>query len=457
MIEPLGAGRMHQVVLKPGDRYDLPFAATQILGQELEQLEKLCEVEYRPASIMLSRKPRETVGTVQVRNYYITVAPRDLTPRTLLGMVLTVTGVNTDIARPGQHVLSHGRAADQLSEALAGLLIVEAERSLRRHVAQAYVEHEEPLSILMGRPLFLEFGRPRRPGTLPCRYELKTTDVLPNQLLLAGVRAAQSLVTDERLLRRATAVNFALRELASDIRPSRTDFERAFTRLNRQSIHYADPLHLAEAVIFGYRDKAEDVVAPGPVFEVWRLFQDFVARIVEDAVGDFGLQAIPQATDRKRLIDRGEDTYREVTPDLVLTRVQQPRIPVAVLDAKYRPEYLGGGPGRPPPQNRASTADIYQLLFYAEDLRARHKLLMPLPSAIVSPQLSRFVAPSPRWRTIRWPREKPAAELRLRVLSCPVDAMVECKLGGGSAPDALRAAPELDGFVRGVARRSHWL
>jgi hypothetical protein len=79
------------------------------------------------------------------------------------------------------------------------------------------------------------------------------------------------------------------------------------------------------------------------------------------------------------------------------------------------------------------------------------------PCAVVAPQLRRMVAPLPRWRVVRWPREQPAGELRLRLIGCPVDAMVDRKLSGGSARDVLEAAPELLRFLRAVARRSRWL
>jgi hypothetical protein len=450
---PVTRDALHRITLRAGEPHEVPLRGDQLTSEERRRLESLCVVAEAGGGLRLLPKSQETVGTVQVRNYLISVSPRWFKARTVLGMILAVYGVTDEVARLGLPQLEGGAAVGRLAESLAALLVVETERALRRHVAQAYLEREEPVLVLRGRPLFGDFGRSTRPGFTPCRYEEKSTDILANRLLLSGARAALGLIGDERLRRRGVAVVHSLDGLAREQHPTARDYDKAFRRLNRQSVHYADPLRLARAVTFGYLYGETDVPVPGPVFEMWRLFQEFVGSIVSGVAPDLKLRAVPLTRERVALVDRVGRPYRDVVPDMILKQASSRGLPLAVIDAKYKPVYLDGGPGAPPSRNRILNGDIYQVLFYAEDLRVRSKLARPLPAAIVAPLLDRRQPPGPRWRTVRWPRYEGAAEQRLRLLACPVEAMVERWLSGGSAAEVASEAPELQRFLRAVARR----
>lgn len=448
---------VQRITVERGTPLELPVAPSQLSAEERRQLEQLVNVAETPTALRLTVKRQETVGTVRIGRHLVTVEPRHLSRRVVLGLVLIVNGITDEVVRLGMPELGLGASVDWVAESLAGLLVTESERALRRHVAQGYIEREEPLPALRGRPLFQEFGRTSRPGFTVCRYEEKTTNVGPNRLLLAGIKAGRWLLTDESLKRRAVALLHALHSIADDVYPTPEDFDIALRNLNRQSIHYADPLRLARAVIFGHSEANEFVPVPGPVFEVWKLFQGFLARVLTDVAEFLGLAVTLVTNERRALVDRKGDTYREVIPDIVLTRAHGEPVPVAVLDAKYKPQYLAGGPGQPGPGNRVSNGDIYQVLFYAEDLRARHALQDVPPTGIVSPLLEGSQPAGEQWRLVRWPRYQNARERRARLLACPVTAMVEKRLAGGSPSEVLAEAPELDRFLRAAARRAHWL
>lgn len=87
-----------------------------------------------------------------------------------------------------------------------------------------------------------------------------------------------------------------------------------------------------------------------------RVFEDFVARLLQTAVADLGLEIGIQHRLSGRIIESQTGrTYRSIIPDLVLRgpTAQGPReIPV---DAKYK---LYG-------ERSIDNADLYQLFFYA--------------------------------------------------------------------------------------------
>lgn len=74
-----------------------------------------------------------------------------------------------------------------------------------------------------------------------------------------------------------------------------------------------------------------------------------------------------------------------------------------VIDAKYKPAYMGGGPGAPIDLGyRVSAGDLYQMFFYEARLRHRYEIERPLKSAILAPQLENAKPVDRPYRSIRF-------------------------------------------------------
>jgi 5-methylcytosine-specific restriction endonuclease McrBC regulatory subunit McrC len=287
-----------------------------------------------------------------------------------------------------------------------------------------------------------------------CEFQLKTTNTLLNRLVLAGLLEARKLQPRGPLRRRAERQAFTWRGLAEPLAVvPRHDLDAARALLTRQTAHYNGALALTESLLFGTRTPGE---APAeavdlPVYDLAVLFESLVAKLVSAAAVEAGMTARVQHTRRDALLDAEFNVYRRIRPDVV---VYDQGLPVAVLDAKYKPRYTMGGP-EPAVGNRVSVADAYQLFFYAERLRRLHHTAHQIPAFVVAPLLTdpEQLPRLPR-RTITWQREGEGAAIGLRVVPVPVIEVLDVVLDGGSFGAACLAAPELLAAVRPPARVS---
>ena len=101
-------------------------------------------------------------------------------------------------------------------------------------------------------------------------------------------------------------------------------------------------------------------------FDFARLFERVVARLLQELGAANGLELRLNTRDRQALEYLDGRTYRAVEPDITVWRDGSP---VAVVDAKFKPRYVGGVDGQ---VSKVTSADIYQLLFYQSRLHAQH-------------------------------------------------------------------------------------
>lgn len=350
-------------------------------------------------------KAGKYVGTARVGGLRVVVRPRIGMDRFARFLRYALGG---DVETHGHADIGH-EADDPIAELLCRVLADELSVLRQRGLSKRYVERRAGLESLRGRAeLTASFPyNPKAPTPLVCRYHELTHDVPDNRLVLAGLSAACRLGTTTGTRRSLLDHRHAWASVASEVRCKPEDFERVRRSYTRLSGHYRLAHALCELLVLG-RLPGDVFTGPHPsdprvaglCLDMGLLFEKAVARWVQEAAARLGLSVAEQAGDGGALLDGEGTRYATVRPDLVVFEGMRP---VAVIDAKYKPG-LGrlGADGK---LAKVANADLYQLFFYAERLRARYGLTAPPRAYIVAPKDTGSTLPAPRYRTIRWATE----------------------------------------------------
>ncbi len=339
----------------------------------------------------------------------------------------------TGLRRRAARAPAGTRAGDHFAHFVAELFVEVVEHDVAARIARRYRPQVERSQVLRGRPLW-DFGRPIA-GWVDCRVHWLNVDNRLNRLVLAGLRVAHRLVRSSR----SSALLHLFRSLCSESWPTASDFDLAGRQINALTRHYELALELSRALVLrldpelfesgGSRMVGFELYVPG-------LFESFLYHLVKEAFP--ALDVVEQSSDSKALVDLRGKTYRRIRPDV---EVSAGGLPLAVLDAKYKPRYMRG--------TKASTGDLYQLFFYQARLQHRAGLDTPPMAAIVAPSFG--TAPPPfRQRVVR--RSAQDASAVVNVLDLPLPAVL-ARLDRG-ALEALQAAPELLRLLQLVQARA---
>lgn len=263
----------------------------------------------------------------------------------LLGYSLDPTGA----WRGGEVEVAEHR---DLLPALAHAVERQVDRALRQGLLQGYRVTEETSMVVRGRIREAEQIRRRFGATLPVEvtYDEFTTDIAENRILRAAVERLLRLPGVPREVRRRLLHQRARLADATVLVRGHPLPEWRPSRLNAR---YHHALHLARAVLEGASPEhgPGGLRMEGFLFDMNRLFEDFVTVALRDALRDSGHTARFQ--DSHHLDEAAAIRMR---PDFVLYGPDG--TPCAVADAKYKAEKRGGYPD----------ADLYQMLAYCTAL-----------------------------------------------------------------------------------------
>jgi 5-methylcytosine-specific restriction enzyme subunit McrC len=235
-----------------------------------------------------------------------------------------------------------------LVPAVAQALWRQADRATRLGLLQGYREADETSMVLRGR--LREADQVRRHFAAPLPMEIRhdefTVDVAENRILLASITRMLTVPrVDEESRTRLRALRARLAAVTSLVRGAQPPVWRP----NRLNQRYHTALRLAEIV---WRATSPEhipgtLVANGFLFDLPRIFEDFVTVAVSEALrARCGGVCYPQFAchlDEARAVP--------MRPDLVW---QVAGAPAAVLDAKYKQDQ--------------PNADLYQVLAYCTTL-----------------------------------------------------------------------------------------
>lgn len=255
-------------------------------------------------------------------------------------------------------------AADSLVEALVPTFAHHVHAVLRRGLLHGYRTVDETATTVRGRVRLADQQR-IRPGLhlpLEITYDEFTHDVLENRLLRTAIdRLARIPLRHER----SRLVLRDLREQFATVAPLAIGPgsvpEPIWTRLNDR---YRPAVSLARLIL---SDQSVDVrvgevAATGMLFDMAEVFEAFVHRALQEALG-LGRRAFPRGADGHRLSLDTDEAIR-LKPDL--SRWMPDGRCVFVGDCKYKRVKAEGVPN----------ADLYQLLAYASALDLDDGLLV---------------------------------------------------------------------------------
>jgi 5-methylcytosine-specific restriction enzyme subunit McrC len=206
--------------------------------------------------------------------------------------------------------------------------------------------------------------------------------------------------------------------------PGALDFEEAWSALHyhRLNEHYRDAHALARLLLEAMGTR--DVFSPGStrsfvfMIDMNRLFERFVLRVVERALGGTACRVQYQAPDPSVIWDAGANRpYTRIVPDLTIVSARRPprRLPV---DAKYK--LYDDRPLDP--------ADLYQVFLYAY---AYGHAESRAPAAVLL-YPSETNAPRPTHLRIRTDAGPPGAQLV--ALGLPIQPILDELAAGRPGP-----------------------
>jgi 5-methylcytosine-specific restriction enzyme subunit McrC len=241
-----------------------------------------------------------------------------------------------------------------LLPALARLFATQAEHALRHGLLKGYRAVDETATVIRGRVRTSDQVSRHHGRLVPLievTHDEYTTDIAENRLLRAAAEILLRLadVPDDvrgRLLR--------LRVRLAEVTPVNRGDPPPPWRPTRLNTRYHHALSLAGLVLRGasVENRHGEVVTNGFLFDMAKVFEDFVTTALRDALADRGGYCVRQAGHH---LDE-HDAIR-IVPDFV--RYAADGTPLAVADAKYKAEQPDGFPN----------ADLYQMLAYCTALK----------------------------------------------------------------------------------------
>lgn len=237
--------------------------------------------------------------------------------------------------------------ADELLPGIAEAFARIASRAVEQGLLQGYRTITERLPVLRGRMLAGEqmtrlYGLP---VPLAVEYDDFTVDIAENRLLLM---ATMRLLTVPRLSETARRALLRLRRTLADVSVLPRGAALPTWQPNRLNTRYQPALRLAEIVLAAesFEHQVGDVRVTGYMFDMWRIFEDFVTIALSEAMAWLGGRCVPQDP-----LHLDVSNQVDMKPDLVWYCDNEP---MAVVDAKYKAERPDGFPN----------ADLYQMLAY---------------------------------------------------------------------------------------------
>ncbi|WP_431958097.1 McrC family protein [Nocardia lijiangensis] len=291
-------------------------------------------------------KPGPKVGSVKVGSVQINVRPKV----TEINRLLFLIGYCSNPAVWRDEAV-HLERADGLFPAVAESFTRLTSRAIEGGLLQGYRTQTDRLQLVRGRVRIGEqvtknFGRPL---PIAVEYDDFTTDIPENRLLLLATLRLLSLSEVSAGARRKL---LQIRQALADttvVPPIRGLPVWGPTRLN---VRYHDALQLSDVIMRNgsFEQGGSSLCVTGFMFDMWRVFEDFVTSALSVAMRRIGGRGRTQA---KIWLDTGSKIRMQ--PDLTW---YEDDVPVAVVDAKYkaiRPESIPDG-------------DVYQLLAYCVTL-----------------------------------------------------------------------------------------
>ncbi|MEU8899475.1 restriction endonuclease [Nocardia sp. NPDC048505] len=327
-------------LVEHGPAVKIPLTEPQF--QLLRDL-KVAHSSSRSASGLCTIKPGRKVGSIRLGGVQINIRPKI----TELNRLLFFIGYHKNPAIWRDEFVRLDKAPG-LYPAVAESFVRLAFAALEHGLLRGYRTTAESAAVMRGRIRFREQLSRNYGAPLPMavEYDDFTVDTAENRLLLLatlrllnlpdiGSDARQQLIRLRAVLDEITVV--PRREGRPAVRP------------NRLNARYRDVLELSEVILdnSSFDQHGGPLAASGFLFDMWKIYEDFVTRAMAEAMRPYGGRPEFQANEYMDVASK-----LKFIPDLIW--YDNRNKPVAVVDAKYKAERPRGFP----------EADIYQVLAY---------------------------------------------------------------------------------------------
>ncbi|MEV6554623.1 restriction endonuclease [Nocardia sp. NPDC051756] len=295
-----------------------------------------------------SIKPGSKVGSVTYGDIQINVRPKI----TELNRLLFFVGYCSNPAIWREEFV-HLDQAPGLYPAVAESFSRLASRAIEGGLLQGYQARSDSLALVRGRVQFREqvmrnYGLPL---PIAVEYDDFTTDIVENQIiLLATLRLLSIPDIGTEARQQLSRLRWLLDEIT--MLPNRSRAPEC--HLDRVNARYHDLLRLSEVVLdnSSFDQRNGSLAVSGFMFDMWRIYEDFVTGAIGMAMRQFG--GHPKTQFEGPLDKASRIKFR---PDLVC--FDDNDVPIAVVDAKYKAASRKGFP----------EADLYQMLVYCAVLK----------------------------------------------------------------------------------------
>ncbi len=309
-------------------------------------------------------KAKAEVGSAAFGTGPDTVVVR-IRPKVTIGRLLFLLGYAQDKGTWQMEEVEVDEAEDLLPAVARSFTRATQQRAFAGGLLYGYRPVEDDLMTIRGRVRSDEMRRRHWSGpAIPCEYDEFTVDIAENRLLLAAARRLLALPGIIRPTR------MALREIINelvDVTPlGRGESPPTWTP-SAHNARYWTALGLAEMILRGHSYEYGGGAGPttvrvdGFLVTMWTVFEAFVTKAVRDALLRPPTGRVPGRhvafQDETHHLDRAG--LVKLKPDLICYQQASTgrRVPVAVLDAKYKIEKKADNPDT-----------IYQLLAYCTAL-----------------------------------------------------------------------------------------
>jgi 5-methylcytosine-specific restriction enzyme subunit McrC len=242
---------------------------------------------------------------------------------------------------------------------------------IHRGLAGRYVRREDDLPMLRGRnDVKRQFSiLAASPHRIASRYNELSADIPLNRILKAAVTRLRLISRALENQRRLNELEFALADVS--LLPVE-QLVQSRVVLDRTNTAYHDLLQLASALLRGQYPflGGKEGVGFSLLFEMNRLFEEFIGRTLQSAMKDCGLHVSLQGPRSYALSEIGTNVPRFMTkPDIVVHCCDTP---IMLIDTKWK--RLAGTIDDP--KRGISQSDVYQTMAYAQIYRVKHLMLL---------------------------------------------------------------------------------
>ena len=243
--------------------------------------------------------------------------------------------------------------------------------AIHRGLARRYVRYEDDLPMLRGRnDVKRQFSiLAASPHRIASRYEELSADTPLNQILKAAVARLRMISRASENQRRLNELEFALADVTL-LPIEQLAWKRVV--LDRTNSVYHDLLQFATALLCSHYQfiGGEKGLGFSLLFEMNRLFEEFIGRTLRVAMRDSGLRVTLQGPKSYALSEIGTNELRFMTkPDIVIHCGDRP---LMVIDTKWK--RLAGPIDDP--KRGVSQSDVYQTMAYAQIYRVKDLMLL---------------------------------------------------------------------------------